>query len=119
MYDEDGVRSALGSFDMSCIVRCTAPLILVLGCSSGSVADAVSPPSPASPGCVAGQTKADDGTCLDAGVPASECGAGFRSDDAGGCSPVLPNGPCPQGQMAVPGETQCRDVAPCEPGTWG
>ncbi len=32
---------------------------------------------------------------------------------------MLPAAPCGAGEMAVVGETTCRPVAPCEPGTWG
>jgi hypothetical protein len=32
---------------------------------------------------------------------------------------VLPAEPCGEGLMAVPGETSCREVAPCGEGRWG
>ena len=35
------------------------------------------------------------------------------------CVPVLPSEPCGDGLMAVPGETECREVAPCPEGQWG
>ncbi|MBW2528643.1 MAG: DUF1565 domain-containing protein [Deltaproteobacteria bacterium] len=50
---------------------------------------------------------------------ASECADGFERTDSGGCVPILPDEPCPPGQMAVPGETSCRPVAPCGAAPWG
>ncbi len=52
------------------------------------------------------------------GVPSDGCAQGFEPDGDHGCTPVLPQ-PCPPGLMAVPGETECRPVAPCADGTWG
>lgn len=69
--------------------------------------------------CPPGETLSMDGACQSAGVPASECGEGFVSDGDDGCEPVLPGTACPPGQMAVPGEPDCHDVAPCAAGTWG
>ncbi|KYF53190.1 hypothetical protein BE08_38670, partial [Sorangium cellulosum] len=40
-------------------------------------------------------------------------------DDRGGCEPVLPEDTCPRGQMAIPGDLRCRDVAPCGDGEYG
>ncbi|MBW2457946.1 MAG: right-handed parallel beta-helix repeat-containing protein, partial [Deltaproteobacteria bacterium] len=65
-------------------------------------------------GCEAGQV--DDGSgCRPAGLPPDRC----ASADDGGCVPLLPADPCGAGQLALPGETTCRDVAPCGSGTWG
>src|SRR5262245_30753276 len=61
----------------------------------------------------------DDGVCIPAGVPPDGCGEGFVHDGDRGCERILPDAPCPPGLMAVPGETVCREVAPCAPGTWG
>jgi len=60
-----------------------------------------------------------DGTCVAVGVPDDGCAKGFKSDLHGGCTPVLPEAPCAAGSMAVPGESACREVAPCGSGTWG
>jgi hypothetical protein len=57
--------------------------------------------------------------CLASGVPEGECALGFEHDGRGGCIPVLPAAICPAGEMAVPGETNCREVAPCGPAPWG
>lgn len=69
--------------------------------------------------CPPGETPLEDGSCQAAGVPPSQCGEGFAADGEGGCEPVLPQEACPDGLMAVPGETACREVAPCGTGTWG
>ncbi len=69
--------------------------------------------------CNAGETPRDDGGCQSAGVPLEACGQGFVADGQAGCNPVLPAEPCPKGQLAVPGDTQCREVAPCGAGEFG
>lgn len=68
--------------------------------------------------CPPGEAETEGG-CRPAGVPASACGAGFSADDSNGCAPVLPAEPCAEGTMAVPGDAQCRPVAPCDGGPWG
>lgn len=70
-------------------------------------------------GCPAGTLGPGDGSCRPAGIVAAECGQGFVHDGDVGCVPVLPAEPCPPGQMAVPGDTTCRPVKVCAPGTWG
>lgn len=75
-------------------------------------------------GCAAGETAIDGGprqggTCRPAGVPPEACAEGFSYDGDGGCEPILPAAPCPTGMMAIPGETECREVAPCGDGEWG
>jgi len=69
--------------------------------------------------CPAGELLQDDDTCLPPGIPAEGCGAGFTHDGDRGCEPVLPDGTCPSGQLAVPGETSCRPVTACVSSTWG
>ncbi len=69
-------------------------------------------------GCSAGELTLEDGTCLAAGVPPELCAEGFEPL-GDGCEPILPETPCPAGQLALPGETVCHDVAPCGAGTWG
>jgi hypothetical protein len=58
-----------------------------------------------------------DVTCRAVGIAA--CASGFVADGKGGCDVTLPTAACPPGKMAVPGETACRDVAPCGTGNWG
>ncbi len=53
------------------------------------------------------------------GVAPEACGQGFVADGKRGCEPILPAEACPFGQMAVPGETECHEVAPCGDGNWG
>ncbi|MBK8256533.1 MAG: hypothetical protein IPK82_28170 [Polyangiaceae bacterium] len=69
--------------------------------------------------CPPGEAPLESGTCQAAGVPPDECGDGFEADGKGGCQPILPSDKCPDGWMAIPGETQCHEVAPCGNGTWG
>lgn len=60
-----------------------------------------------------------DGACVDVGVPKDGCGEGFNHDGAGGCAVTLPEAPCADGQVALPGETACRPVSACGDGAWG
>ncbi|WP_129575214.1 MULTISPECIES: right-handed parallel beta-helix repeat-containing protein [Sorangium] len=69
--------------------------------------------------CPPGQLALEGGGCQPAGVPPEACGEGFISDGHGGCAAILPEEECPKGRMAIPGETRCREVAPCGAGTWG
>ncbi|RLB48961.1 MAG: hypothetical protein DRI90_24950 [Deltaproteobacteria bacterium] len=69
-------------------------------------------------GCPAGELGLEDGSCQPAGVPPELCADGFEPVGQG-CEPILPPEPCPPGLMAVPGETVCREVAPCGTGRWG
>src|SRR4029079_675257 len=69
--------------------------------------------------CPPGTMLLDDGGCQKAGVPPGACGQGFEPNGQGGCNAILPAAPCPPGQMAVPGDTQCHEVAPCGNGDYG
>ncbi|WP_437630269.1 right-handed parallel beta-helix repeat-containing protein [Sorangium sp. So ce854] len=69
--------------------------------------------------CPPGEAPLDDGRCQPAGVPPEACGQGFEPDGRGGCNAALPEDPCPPGQMAIPGEIECHDVAPCGEGDYG
>ncbi len=60
-----------------------------------------------------------DGGCIRPGVLPGGCAEGFVHDGEYGCEPVLPSSVCPPGLMAVPGDPECRPVAPCGQGTWG
>ncbi|MBW2454409.1 MAG: right-handed parallel beta-helix repeat-containing protein [Deltaproteobacteria bacterium] len=70
-------------------------------------------------GCVIGETTLEDGSCRPAGVPSDGCAEGFASDEVSGCVPILPAELCADGLMAVPGDTACREIAPCGDGPWG
>ncbi|WP_437985174.1 right-handed parallel beta-helix repeat-containing protein [Sorangium sp. So ce117] len=74
---------------------------------------------PADMACPPGELALESGECQPAGVPPEACGEGFASDGNGGCAAILPQEECPEGQMAIPGETSCREVAPCGDGPWG
>ena len=69
--------------------------------------------------CPPGEWLRDDGSCIPAGVPPDGCGEGFVHDGDRGCEPILPAEPCTSGLMAVPGDRSCREVAPCAAGKWG
>ncbi len=69
--------------------------------------------------CEPGQLALPDGGCQPAGIPADGCGEGFVASIDGGCEAILPATPCGPGQLAIPGETTCHDVAPCGTGPWG
>src|SRR5262249_49354438 len=70
-------------------------------------------------GCAAGEVAKDGGGCRPAGIPPEACAEGFMSDPLAGCIAVLPPAACPQGQMAVPGETGCRELTACGTTPWG
>lgn len=96
-----------------------------IGCGSGGTGTGGSGGTcePANDGCIpagcqAGEAEAEGGACVPAGVPADMCAPGFDPED-GGCTAVLPADPCPDGLMAVPGESRCHEVVPCADGTWG
>ncbi|KYF76712.1 hypothetical protein BE11_44050 [Sorangium cellulosum] len=69
--------------------------------------------------CAPGEVPLPGGSCQRAGVPPVACGQGFEPDGRRGCDPILPEGMCPPGQMAIPGESECREVAPCGDGDYG
>ncbi len=98
-----------------------APLIalmaaVLVGC--GGEADETIPPVEP-PGCEAPEVALPDGSCLRPGVPPGGCAEGFVHDGEYGCEPILPAEPCPEGSMALPGETECHPVMACGDGVWG
>ncbi|MBW2459278.1 MAG: hypothetical protein JRI68_32580 [Deltaproteobacteria bacterium] len=112
----------------------TAALVAVTGCDGEPEGHIVQPPADAGvdapsdaatdagpiPGpCPAGELELPAGGCQPAGIPPEACGEGFSPTGDGACDPVLPAAPCDPGLMAIPGETECRPVAPCGSGTWG
>jgi hypothetical protein len=92
-------------------------LLLLVGCSDEQES-APSPPPPAPP-CGPGEQTLDDGSCYRAGLAPGHCAAGFELNGLGECDPLLPVQPCPPGQMAVPGDSVCRELAPCGDPPWG
>ncbi len=93
--------------------------LLTLPALSGCHGSGDATVDPGAGACVPGELPLADGTCRPAGIPADGCGDGFVSDGAMGCTAVLPPAACAKGQMATPGESECRDVAPCGDGAWG
>ena len=92
------------------------------GCGGDDTAAPPDPPDagpPAPEACQPGELTLESGLCQAAGIDPTACATGFVADAARGCSPVLPEAPCDKGQMAVPGDTACREIAPCAPGRWG
>ncbi|WP_437752274.1 right-handed parallel beta-helix repeat-containing protein [Sorangium sp. So ce1389] len=69
--------------------------------------------------CAPGEMPLPSGSCQRAGVPPVACGQGFEPDGRRGCEPILPEGMCPPGQMAIPGDVDCEEVAPCGDGDYG
>ncbi len=41
------------------------------------------------------------------------CAEGLSSDDAGGCRAMLPDEPCADGTIAIPGDTACHPLGAC------
>lgn len=89
---------------------------LLLACSSKQPA----PPAPSCNGycpvqldaCDAASVPVAGGGCTKVGVV--DCAEGFTHDDANAtCEPILPAMPCGRGTFAVPGESECHEVAPC------
>ncbi|MBW2453307.1 MAG: hypothetical protein JRI68_02300, partial [Deltaproteobacteria bacterium] len=68
-------------------------------------------------GCQPGEADLE-GSCVAAGIPAEACGPYFEPDGDGSCEPILPPEDCPEGELAIPGQTTCAPVAPCASGTW-
>jgi hypothetical protein len=118
-------RRALVSI-VSSIAGSIVVVVIPVGCGGGGSSNApttdtgVEIGDDAAPvGCAAGEAQASDGHCEPAGIPPTSCAAGFVATDDRACDAVLPNDPCPAGQLAIPGESACHDVAPCADGTWG
>lgn len=80
-------------------------------CSSKSSEEAEAPAKPRE--CGAAEIPLSTGECRAVGVPLDGCASGFSHDGAGGCVPILPDGDCPEGQLAVPGDAACHSVSPC------
>lgn len=74
---------------------------------------------PAGGCCPAGTLPQGDGSCREPGIPPAACGAGFVSDNGGGCEPTLPAAACADGEIAIPGETTCRALMDCGTNAWG
>ncbi|MFO0661626.1 MAG: right-handed parallel beta-helix repeat-containing protein [Polyangiaceae bacterium] len=101
-------RSRVTSFIALCMFAASVTS-LVAGCSDDDSSTQATSQQPKT-------CKIDQGlpglkdACVPAGVPPTECAAGFLPDDKRGCTPVLPSTECPAGSMAVIGQTQCQPV---------
>ena len=87
--------------------------------------------------CSPGEMLLEDGCCQPAGLPPDMlCRPGEWLGDRGGCQPAglppacpsgdqllessgCPTKDCPKGQMVIPGETECHEIAPCGPRDYG
>jgi len=69
--------------------------------------------------CPPGEADRPGAGCAPAGIPPKECAQGFKSEGKGECNAILPTEDCPDGMMAIPGDTQCHEVAPCGTEKWG
>jgi hypothetical protein len=76
------------------------------------------PPEDAAPAC-APNRELPGGACLETGVPPDACADGFEPDGQQGCNAILPADACPPGLIAIPGDTACREVAPCPETLYG
>ncbi|RLB65496.1 MAG: hypothetical protein DRI90_01900 [Deltaproteobacteria bacterium] len=105
----------------------SALLVLVVGCTDGPSVHTTDPGTGAGGSggsggaateCTAGEALDEDGHCQPSGVPAELCPDGFAPNDFRGCDPILPAEPCASGEIAVPGDTECRLLAPCGSEPW-
>ena len=90
--------------------------LLLVGCGEQAVEDPPDkerPPEQPVEQCLEGELEVG-AHCIAPGVDV--CVDGFVADGEGGCVAVLPTEPCAPGTMAIPGETACREVAPCPSG---
>ncbi len=74
---------------------------------------------PADMPCPPGELPITDGGCQPAGIPSDGCAPGFVHDGDRGCEAILPATPCAPGTLAVPGDAECREIAPCGSTPWG
>ncbi|MBW2526652.1 MAG: DUF1565 domain-containing protein [Deltaproteobacteria bacterium] len=101
------------------LARAASTLLVALAPLGGACTEASeAEPSFAPEPCTAGEAAIPVPGC-DAGIPPERCGEGFEPDGAMRCEPVLPAAACGPGEMAIPGETACREVAPCGAGPFG
>src|SRR4051812_16068368 len=89
----------------------------IAGCDAGQE-PAGDAPMLAPVACAAGERLLDN-ACFRPGVPVDGCAPGFMHDGVDSCEPILPGSDCAEGEMAVPGETECREVAACGDGRFG
>jgi len=116
----------------------SALVLLGAGCSGEAEPATMPPPT----GCTASETELADGRCQPPGLPIdlpcppgewpdsaancapagatpSDCVEGFVHDGDRACEPILPADPCAEAMLAIPGDTACRELAPCGAAPWG
>lgn len=108
------------------LARAFLPILLLVLLASGCdhTSSSTEPPSSTSgggsgdglPDCVRGEVIDASGSCVPVGV--SICPEGFVREE-GGCVAIVPDAPCPEGEMALPGEAACAPVIECGTGKWG
>src|SRR5262245_47679263 len=91
-------------------------IVCIVGCATDET-ETVPPVEPVV--CEPLELALPDGRCVRPGMTPEDCLEGFAHDGEYACLPVLPGEPCPEGQMAVPGEAACRPVMACSEGKWG
>lgn len=69
-------------------------------------------------GCEPGTHDPGDGTCQAAGIGPEACAPGFAAVHAG-CEAILPAEPCAAGTLALPGDTECHEIADCAAAPYG
>ncbi len=62
------------------------------------------------PACTVRELLRADGSCLAIGVLPDQCAEGFDPTDEGGCEPRLPDAPCSDGELALPGDESCQPL---------
>ena len=97
--------------------RAALPLTALVATGCGSEPSPSPSPSPLA-ACPETQIAQADGSCVPVGVPPIGCAAGFVAE-ANGCAPLLPSEPCPDGTLALPGDSECHELSSCGQGTWG
>lgn len=68
--------------------------------------------------CEPGEVPVFGGGCTRVGPPA-ECWAGFAAASDGACEPILPSGPCADGEIPLIGSTACAPIRDCGDAPWG
>jgi len=87
-------------------IRSAVAVVALAACGASSSGGAAG----GAPACASEDVVGSDGGCTRPGVPPDGCDPGFTYDGNGGCDPILPATECGEGEMAVPGDTECYAV---------
>jgi hypothetical protein len=100
----------------------TRGALTLLSCASALVACTSTPQTEPGitipPDCTAGQDQLEVRGC-GAGIPPDHCGEGFVANGTMGCEAIMPAQACGPGLLAIPGQSECRELSACGSGTWG